>query len=293
MNNTALILPCGGMRNAYLSGVLEGLNITPDIFDAIFASSSAALAAAFFIAQQNSATRTIWTHNLTSPEVFTYRRMLKGKRPADVHYLVDVACRNLKKDAVIHSTTKLFVGVFDVKKGITEYIRVTDDNFSDIMKATCAFPVASHPIYYNDTVYADGGIEAILPVQEVYRQGYSKQMIINSVCPQKGVSTYGPVRQLIAFPTSAPARKALKQRLIHYETAMAFIQSPPAGVTTHMISASKPLPAHRFSRRPDEVHATYTTGCLDGIQHREETYLFLYGSKHKNKSFIRTSSLPH
>ena len=90
----AAVIPGGGMLNAFISGFIKGAQLQPSQFDAIFAHSSAAHVSALFIAGQIELSKRIWVDELTKPGVFSPTNVLKGKRLANVDYLVDEYCQD-------------------------------------------------------------------------------------------------------------------------------------------------------------------------------------------------------
>ena len=116
----AAVIPGGGMLNAFISGFIKGARLQPSQFDAIIAHSSAAHVSALFIAGQIELSKRIWVDELTKPGVFSFTNVLKGKRPANVDFLVDECCRELDIDAVIGSRTKLVVSLFRRRDGKNE-----------------------------------------------------------------------------------------------------------------------------------------------------------------------------
>ncbi len=273
-NDTALILTPGGMRNAYISGVLEGLQISPNSFKRIYTASSSAFPGAFYIAGQNHRTEQIWVEELTSPKVFSTKRMMLGKRAADTNYLVDVACRELNIHKACNSTTELYVARLEIETGTTEFVQATENNFSELMKATCAFPLAARYVSHEGKLYADGGTEETLPVHVAYRDGFRKILVISSISPV-GVDTYGLLWQWLAFPKSPSARNAINRRSDSYQKGIQFLQWPPPDVKTDLVSPKVTLPAQLFSRAPEKIRDTYNIGFHDGVAHREEINTFL------------------
>ncbi len=142
----AALIPGGGMLNALVSGFIKGAQLQPGQFDAIFAHSSAAHVSALFIAGQIELSKRIWVDELTKPGVFSRTNVLKGKRLANVDYLVDECCKELDIDAVAGARTKLIVSVFRRRDGETKYIEATKQNIRTLLKASSAIPLFARPV---------------------------------------------------------------------------------------------------------------------------------------------------
>ena len=276
MEKSALLLPGGGMRNAYISGLLSGLSIQPSQFDFVFACSSAAETAAFFIANQIALTGRIWIDELTSPNVFSYRRMLRGMRPADIDYVVEHCCRALNREALLASPTKLIVSIFNLHKGKTEFVVLTSDNFTRVMKATCAFPMLAPSVDFgNGNIYVDGGVEEIFAFDEAYRVGCRKFLVLMNWPLESVIESYHALASFVAFPWSPEARRALRNRAERIQRTLVFIRRPPPDVLLEFLAPPAHLPADRFCRDRQLVQQTYAVGFTQGEQEHKRIHEFL------------------
>ena len=271
----AAVIPGGGMVNAFVSGVIKGAQLQPSHFNAIFTHSSAAHLSAFFIAGQIELSKRIWVDELTKSEVFNRANVLKGKRPANVDFLVDECCKELDIDAVTGSRTKLVVSLFRRRDGKTKYFEATKQNIRTLLKATGAIPLIARPVTLADASYADGGTGEALPVEKAYAMGYRKILVILNEPIDVEMESFSKLITWLAFPTSGNARRAAQARKSHFDKAIDFIQRPPADVEVHVISPGKKLPAARFCRSKKLVEETYQIGVEKGQTERDILQGFL------------------
>jgi len=264
----AALIPGGGMLNAFVSGFIKGAQLQPSQFDAIFAHSSAAHVSALFIAGQIELSKRIWVDELTKPGVFSRTNVLKGKRLANVDYLVDECCKELDIDAVAGARTKLIVSVFRRRDGKTKYIEATKQNIRTLLKASGAVPLFARPVTLDSESYADGGTGEILPVEKVYLMGYRKILVILNEPLDTEMESVSRIMTWLAFPTSRSARRAALDRKRGFSESAKFIQNAPQDTEIHVICPGERLPATRFCRSQELVGMTYQIGLDKGQAER-------------------------
>lgn len=275
MDQTALIIPGGGMRNAYTSGVLIGLDVHARQFDAIFAFSSAAPVAAYFLAGQMDEAEHVWTNELTRPEIVDWKRALNRQRPVDVHTIVDVACRTLNYDAFDKHRTKLIVSTFRVDDGQTIYHRVKKENARMLLKATCALPLFADPIEIQGARHMDGGIEHILPVRTAYEQGYRRLLIIGNRPAENTIQALARALMSAVYPEAPALQRALHKSRTNTLLELEFISHPPRDAEIIYLGPTTELDVSRFCRNKDKIRQTFHLGTTIGATHQERIHAFL------------------
>lgn len=276
MAKIALVGQGGGMRNAFASGVFEGAQLDPTVFDACFATSSFSTTAALFLSGLNGLTKDIWINQLTKKNIFSlmYNPLVRRRRPADVHELIANVQQYLDKKA-LNPDLKLIVTVARLKDGTTHYIEVTPTNALSVFRAACALPIIAKPQKiddpaYGEDIFIDGGVSDTFPVQEVYNRGYRRILIVSNRPFGAELRPAGPFMQRLAAPFYPETRQAIERRHIQYKKAWDFIRNPPKDVSLIVLSPPEELPCSRLDRSPKRVAQTYDIGVSVGAKQAKE-----------------------
>ena len=120
------MIGAGGLRGAYDTGVVAELcrNLGPDYFDAIYACSAGAYAAAHFVLNQPDSEEYIWRNLLDGNKFINLFNPLQRRNILDLEYLIDI----LKHpDTLLHIEnlpqirTRLIYTLTDQKTGQSVY----------------------------------------------------------------------------------------------------------------------------------------------------------------------------
>lgn len=269
----------GGMRNAFSSGVLEALDPLLAKVNLLVSASSGALAFAYYLAGQNHLTREIWTGRLTRPELFSARNLLKGKRPADIHYLLDNACFDLNYPAIAQSTKRLDVALFDVLTGQTEFHTLGHSpRPSLVLKGSCGLPLLAEGIIIDGKVKRDGAVSHNIPISYALEQGCERILFIGNQPQELYPEKFGRAKSFLAFPNPLhiKARQAIRRRPKNYLDAINLIE---VDERIYGIFPSAILPAQRISQDREAVNNTYDAGLQAGQRHYSAVAEFLCSTK--------------
>lgn len=274
MQKAALVIPGGGMRNAFTSGFILGAELEPEQFGAVFAASSGGPTAAYFIAKQSHLAENVWVNKLTSPRLFDMSNILRMRFIADIDYLIDDACHSLDDEAVCKSQTKLFVGLFKEVNTETIFVECNNGALRTLLKATCSLPFYARPEYYEGVRYRDGGVEIALPVEISYEMGWRKILVIENH-PLTERQHYGIISSFLAFPHSRKARQIIRKRGDRHMEALRFANNPPADCKILIVAPDLPLPIERFTRSKEATRKTIELGMERGREVRDQVHEFL------------------
>lgn len=279
MAEPVLVLEGGGMRNAYLSGVLTewtqaGLDFSD--FGRIYACSSAAHTAAFLLAGQIELTRRVWLE-LTSPDIFHPLNPLRRRKLGDVDRLVDGGCAGLDLAAFADNPTRLFINVFSLVTHELEYVEATPNNLRDLLKACCVVPRWARPVDLNGIPCADGGIADPFPVMKAVQDGADQILAVSN--RTEGFQVRGFSRTHVApwamFAGYPEARRVFQSLSVRYAETKRLLREPPPGLHTLCVRPEKELPAGIFERRPHVVRQTYRAGMQTARQNLAAVRAFL------------------
>jgi predicted patatin/cPLA2 family phospholipase len=149
-NRVGLAVEGGGMRgivSAAMLTALEDLGLAK-AFDAIYAASSGAINAAYFLVGESWYPMSIYYDDLTTTRFLDFRRPLRGRAMLDLDYAFDVVVEELKPldyDAVLASPVPLHIAVSFVDTLETELacgFRSKQD-LKEALRATGWLPIAT------------------------------------------------------------------------------------------------------------------------------------------------------
>jgi predicted patatin/cPLA2 family phospholipase len=162
-----------GMRSAGGLCALERLGLS-DAFDAVFATSSGAVNAAYFLARQAVYGTTIYPENLNGREFINALRFGKF---VDVDYAIDRVVKELKPldvEALHETRAKFYACVLDVDsaEGFTVDALDGAHPVTEVLRATCAMPILyNRHVLMNGRRCIDGGWWDHLPIQMAIEDG--------------------------------------------------------------------------------------------------------------------------
>ncbi|WP_375753390.1 patatin family protein [Vibrio sp. HN007] len=203
---TALVAQGGGQRSIFTAGVLDSFILSNfDPFDIFYGTSAGALNICAFLCRQNGLGKS-FILDLTTDDnffhLFSYIRRKQGlnlewalERICDYPYKLDLDMgrRSLGDRIALASLT-------DAKHLNDHYLPILDDNWYDVMRATCAIPgIYSDEITINGFNYVDGGVSAAIPVQEAWRNAARNIVVIRTESLDEESEEEEPVRHNVWY----------------------------------------------------------------------------------------------
>jgi predicted patatin/cPLA2 family phospholipase len=270
---TALIVEGGAMRGAWAAGVLAYLQESGRRqYDLVYAASSGACSAAYFVADMWEPGLTIWRD--LACNVVRKSNFLRRKPIIDLAYLVDHVFRKhvpLSVAALQKAPTRFFIVLTDCLTGDPVYFHVCDDRVFAALRATSSLPVATRGYDYVDgRPYADGGVADPVPIRRAIEDGATD---ITVVLTHKLTFRLGPVPHWIGrlaypeFPMLARAWTARQN--VYYNDALDLIKRPPPGIQLRVFRPLRPLPVRSFTARPKQIAAAMVLGHDEALQQME------------------------
>ncbi len=277
MPKTVLVLEAGGMRNAFLSGVLTrladlGIHLADHVHSA-YACSSAAATAAYLVSGQIHETRSVW-FRLTGGQAFGLASLYRTGRIGDVDFVIDEVCADLDVNAIARARAKLIVNVVSAQDGVV-YLPA-GDNMKRILKATSAIPFICRPVVLDGMgPCLDGGIADPLPFVRATADGADRVIVISN--RPKGFQV-ARLEQLIPSYTLRPwqpVRRANEAMPGLYARTWQEIEAAVKDGWCYVIRPESHLPANRFSRDQNRIAATIAVGMKVAGDHAAELKRFL------------------
>ena len=252
----ALIVEGGGMRGAFVGGVLSTMATVHPAreFDLVVGVSAGSCSAAYYVADPNgdAAVNTqilnIWRHELTGHNLMSVWNFLRGRRFLNHDFLIDLFRLKYPMEREIldrKDSTPLYIVVTNLDSMQAEFLRADAGNVYALMKAATALPLATKgTVRFGGHLCSDGGILDPLPVQAVLDAGYTDLTVVLTN-PRNHLGL--PVSRLvsrIAFWKHPRAAQLLADfHHVQHSRSYELVNNPPPGVQMRIIDPPGALPA--------------------------------------------------
>jgi len=259
------------MRGIFAAGVLDVfLERRFHPFDLAIGSSAGACNLSSHLAGQHGRNRRGYLTQMQRAEFADPRRFLRGGHWLDIDYLWAAFEREDPLDvaALVASPTRLLAAATCVETGRAEYLEPGVDNMSEVLRASSAVPVLFRGfVEIAGRRFADGGVTAPVPVEEAYRRGARRILVIRS----RPADFPGPSRVECALAAAAlrahPALAAAFRRYRDvYARSAAFIRRPPPDCRVVHVAPERHLRTSRTTRDRRALEADYQYGRLAGAR---------------------------
>lgn len=248
-----------------MAGALRHLVETKEPISHVFATSAGAASAAYAIAGQIDRAVQIWRERTHGGQLISLRHFVRGRRLMDIEGMID-AFRNeypLDAAAVGAADAKLFVAVTNCLEGKAAYIRATESNLFELLRATMALPIVYGRVVSVDGMPCiDGGVTDAIPFAPALELN-PRRLIVVSTRPVGFRKT--PVRigrDLLrhgypSFPNLAPA---LRNRCDVYNQTIQKLEALERLGRVLVIRPKTDLPASRLTRNRARIVETLEIG---------------------------------
>ena len=267
---TALIVEGGAMRGAWAAGVLAYLQERGRRqYDLVYAASSGACSAAYFVADMWEPGLAIWRE--LACNVVRKSNLLRHKPIIDLAYLVDHVIRKrvpLSVEALQKAHTRFYIVLTDCHTGEPVYFRVCDDRVFAALRATASMALATRGYDYVDgQPYADGGVADPIPVRKAIQDGATDITVVLTHNPAFRLKPVPRWMGKLAYPEwPRVARVWTARQNVHYNAALDLMKQPPAGVRIRVFRPLRPLPIGSFTVEPKLIAAALALGHDEALQ---------------------------
>lgn len=286
MHNTALVAEGGGQRGIFTAGVLDSwLQAGFNPFDLLIGTSAGAQNLSSYMTCQKGFGR----HSITSlsrdPRFFKLSRTFIGKHAVDLDWYfnqvnqaenkLNIGCgeERLKKRKLLFSATKA-----DDRKAT--FFEPTRDNWLNVLKASSALPILyKKGVKIDDQYYVDGGLSAPIPVEEAYKRGAKRIVVIRTL--PKDAAVQSPwahkLKSLLCNTNRCP--KVLDLITHHenaYQATLDFIEQPPKDIEILQIYPEQVLASSLVGSSQESLNNDYDVGFKAGLN-----FLTRYENRYK------------
>jgi predicted patatin/cPLA2 family phospholipase len=269
-HKTALIVEGGAMRGAWAAGVLAYLQeCGKRQYDLVYAASSGACSAAYFVADMWEPGLAIWRE--LACNVVRRSNFLRRKPIIDLAYLVDYVIRKrvpLSVEVLQKMPTRFFIVLTDCHTGEPVYFQARDERVFAALRATSSMPLATRGFDYVDgQPYADGGVADPIPLQRAIQDGATDITVVLTHNPAFRLKPVPRWMGKLAYPDFPEvARVWTARQNVNYNAALDLMKQPPAGVRIQVFHPLRPLPVGSFSVEPKQIAAALVLGHDEALQ---------------------------
>ena len=267
---TALIVEGGAMRGAWAAGVLAFLHERGRRqFDLVYAASSGACSAAYFVADMWEPGLAIWRE--LACNVVRKTNFLRHKPIIDLAYLVDHVIRKrvpLSVEALQKAPTTFFIVLTDCHTGEPVYFHVCDDHVFAALRATASLALATRGFDFVDgKPYADGGVADPIPLRRAIQDGATDITVVLTHNPAFRLKPIPRWIGKLAYPEFPEvARVYTARQNVNYNAALDLMKQPPAGIRIRVFRPLKPMPVSSFTVEQKKIAAALALGHDEASQ---------------------------
>ncbi len=258
------------MRGAWAAGVLAFLQEQGrQRFDLVYAASSGACSAAYFVAGMWGPGLTIWHEQAC--KVVRKSNFLRHKPIIDLAYLVDHVFRQhapLSVEALRTGPTRFFIVLTDCHTGEPVYFHALDERVFAALRATSSMPLATRGFDYVDGhPFGDGGVSDPIPIQRALHDGATDITVVLTHRPDLRLKPRPRWLGKLAYPEFPALAQAWTDRqCVNYNNALDVMKQPPPGVRLLVFSPLRPLSVGPFTIAQRRIDAALESGHDEALQ---------------------------
>lgn len=267
---TALIVEGGAMRGAWAAGVLSFLHERGQHqFDAVYAASSGACSAAYFVAGMLEPGLTIWRDH--ARDVVRRTNLLRRKPLIDLAYLVDHIFKErfpLSIEAIKKAPTQFYIVLTDCHTGEPVYFHARDERIFEALRATASMPFATRGYdYVEGHPYADGGLSDPIPIRRALQDGATDITVVLTHNANYRLKPWPRFIGRLGYPQfpAVSAAWTTKQHLI-YNASLDLIAKTSDTVRVRVFRPIKAMRIRTLTRAQKRIHEALALGRAEALQ---------------------------
>lgn len=282
-HNAALIVEGGGMRGAYVTGVLDFFLENSIQFSACYGVSAGAGHACSYLSNQKGRAIRVNTQYIANPRYAGFRTLLKTGDFFDSQFIYETLPASVDPydyDAFSANSTKFFAVATNLETGAPEYFPIRDLKV-DMRKvvASSSLPFLSRIVTIDGKHYLDGGVSDSIPFKKAQADGYKKIVVIltRDISYKKKPFQFKKLLQLKygKFPKFV---EAVLNRANKYNQTLEEIKTAEKKGDIFVIRPSEELRVGRLERNKAKLQNLHSLGFKDAFNEKQSLLNYLSGA---------------
>ena len=284
--NAALVLEGGGMRGAYLSGVLDVMHDNGLKFGGYAGTSAGATHLCSYLSEQRERNRRIDVVHSASKRYMGWGNLLRTGDFFEVEYCYNQIPRvidpfDFDKFRENATQSEFYAAASNLETGRAEYLLTRDlDKREDMdkIRASASLPLMSHIVEIDGMKLLDGGVADSIPFEIMAKKGFEKQVVIVTQ-PEGYVKKPNPMIPLfkILYRKYPKFIEAAKTRHIRYNQCLRTLQEWCDRGTAFRIRPSESFEIDRLEKDKSKLVKLYDLGVKDATALLPRLMEFLEG----------------
>ncbi|BAJ01701.1 patatin-like phospholipase family protein [Shewanella violacea] len=273
--HTALIAEGGGQRGIFTAGVLDSwLESGYNPFELLIGTSAGAQNLSSYLTGQVGFAQASIAHLSKQSQFFNIKRGLKGANTVDLDWYFDQVSDAQFRLNTEYGLTKLesrnlLISTTNSSSYRAEFSTPNATNWLTLLKASSALPYLYRKgVKIEGDYHVDGGLSAPLPVEEAYKRGARKIVVIRTM-PKEYTAHTPWVNRLKSWICSSNRCPKALDYFVHHEAAykhsLQFIASPPDDVEVVQIFPESRLTSHILGSADAQLEHDYLMGKRAGL----------------------------
>lgn len=263
------------MRGAYTAGCLSWLIDEGIEFDGAYGISTGALYLTTFLFKNKEWLKIISTEILPAKDTLGLRAFIKEGQIVAYKHMFDKLITRFGFDLKnLKTKTKAKIGLYDLDKGETIFIKI-EDLVQQLLIAACSLPLLGKVTKYNNHNYLDGGITKMIPIEKAVEDGYDKHLIITTKpfgYHRKPAKQFVVKLMALAYPYCKNISSDYKVRHLNYEKQISFINDlVDKNEALHLYPKGE-VKVTRLGGSKEDLIDLYNMGYKEMEDRKEEIY---------------------
>jgi len=273
INNASLVLEGGGARALFTVGVLDVFLENNILFPACFGVSAGSSQAVSYVSRQKGRGLKISQKYGSDSRCYGMRNFITKGSMIDWNFLFVRMTEELVPldfDAFRNSSSALYVGCTNCKTGETEFFhsnKMIRKDFFKLLSASSSLPLLTPSVSFNSSEYLDGGIEASIPYNEAFNNGYKKAVVIltqDETYRKKDSKILSLLK--FVYPKFPLIVSALKLRADNYNASIENLLKLEKEGKVFIIRPETSVSLSRLEKDHDKLNALYAEGRSEALK---------------------------
>ncbi|WP_299811230.1 patatin family protein [uncultured Shewanella sp.] len=277
---TALVAEGGGQRGIFTAGILDSwLEARFNPFKLLIGTSAGAQNLSSYLTQQVGFAHRSIVEFSSHPKFFSLSRPLKGQSTVDLDWYFDQVTIRQGEQELPHKldinqgikqlqNRQLLISTTNSSNYQASFFNPNKENWLTLLKASSALPLLyKEGVKIDNEFQVDGGLSAPLPVEEAYKRGARKIVVLRTLPKEYSANTpwVNRLKSWVCSSTQCP--KAIDFFVHHeyaYRDALRFIQSPPDDLEIIQIFPEQNLKSKLIGSKKLALQSDYLLGKQAG-----------------------------